>query len=333
MGAGTQPSQGQPAVRIPLPPPVAITAPKPKIVYEHAQNNACEGSDTRSLFAMNPDGSGNAAIPPGSGGTTRLDPALSPSGTRVAYAAYDDHLVNSGAEAPTGDAGLDIYIENLDGSGVVRLTSGGGNRQPAWSRDGTRLAFAHTVKGGIGQTGIYTMNADGRGIAHVPTDTHSIHPLWLANGSGLLYVHPNPTPFDSNGAQIYGYSFTTNAPVPKFVISADADSSIALSPEGSTVAYSYSGLIAVATTGDGDRRLLTLQSPSNPHDINPSWSPDGKTVLFERHSDATGRCGSSNLVEVNAAGGEAAGIKALTTGIYNGRPSWENTGSPPSALP
>jgi Tol biopolymer transport system component len=98
---------------------------------------------------MNSDGIGNTKIPlPGGGLITRLDPALSPDGARIAFARGPRS--NSVSVGVSGEAASDIFTMNLDSSGIVRLTQGGGNRQPAWSHDRSRIAFTHTVNNALG---------------------------------------------------------------------------------------------------------------------------------------------------------------------------------------
>src|SRR5437879_1847049 len=52
-----------------------------------------------------------------------------------------------------------------------------------------------------------------------------------------------------------------------------------LSPDGSTVAFSYQGEI---WTGPRDGGTMTRLTPSQGLDTEPAWSPDGKRVAFLR---------------------------------------------------
>src|SRR5439155_26478677 len=52
-----------------------------------------------------------------------------------------------------------------------------------------------------------------------------------------------------------------------------------LSPDGSTIAFSYQGEIWTGPRAGGTMTLLTL---SQGLDTEPSWSPDGKRVAFLR---------------------------------------------------
>src|SRR5258705_13537728 len=70
---------------------------------------------------------------------------------------------------------------NADGSGVTRLTdTPAADGDPAWSPDGTRLAFTSTRDG---NSEIYVMNADGSGVTRLTSDPNRDgQPAWCATG-------------------------------------------------------------------------------------------------------------------------------------------------------
>jgi len=71
----------------------------------------------------------------------------------------------------------------------------------------------------------------------------------------------------------------------------------AISPDGSTVAFTYKGDIYTVPVAGGDARQIT----SNPaYDTNPVWSPDGKKIAF-----SSTREGSADIFIVDAHGGHA----------------------------
>jgi Tol biopolymer transport system component len=66
---------------------------------------------------------------------------------------------------------------NADGSGLKRLTNNdASDRQPAWSPDGTKIAFNSERDG---NREIYVMNADGSGLTRLTNnDASDWDPAW-----------------------------------------------------------------------------------------------------------------------------------------------------------
>jgi TolB protein len=61
----------------------------------------------------------------------------------------------------------DVYVVNLDGSGLVRMTGDDApNYFPRWSPDGTAIAF----QSGREVTNISTISADGSGPTNLSSD-------------------------------------------------------------------------------------------------------------------------------------------------------------------
>ena len=134
------------------------------------------GPGNPQIFAVNADGSGFRILV--SHGHT---PSWSPDGTQLAFADHynPDHTVNLIDD--------DIYVMNADGTGVTNLTnSPGSDDSPAWSPDGTRIAFRSNRSG---YYDLYVMNPDGSGVTRLTADTATEgRPAWSRDGTKLAFA-------------------------------------------------------------------------------------------------------------------------------------------------
>src|SRR5687767_3195397 len=88
------------------------------------------------------------------------------------------------------DGQSEIYVMRPDGSAQTRLTTGGGSH-PAWSPDGTRIAFTSPV-------GIVVMKADGSGktpplSSPVAGGSIPAFPSWSPDGSKISFARRSGT--------------------------------------------------------------------------------------------------------------------------------------------
>lgn len=113
-----------------------------------------ERSGGTQIFVMNADGS-NVKRVSFNCGSNNTDPVFSPDGTKIAFVSQT--------------ATLDIYIVNVDGSNLTRLTSVGNNEDPTWSPDGNYIAFSSNRDG---KSDIWMTTIDG---------THQVQ---LSHGGG-----------------------------------------------------------------------------------------------------------------------------------------------------
>ena len=84
---------------------------------------------------------------------------------------------------------LDIWIMNADGSNQVNLTRSNGqyDQSPAWSSDGTHIAF-DSYDLSEGNQDIYVINADGTGKTRLTyTSGPDYGPTWSPNGTKIAF--------------------------------------------------------------------------------------------------------------------------------------------------
>jgi TolB protein len=198
----------------------------------------------------------------------------------------------SGQSSPEGDmiayerldADWEIYASQADGTGATNLTEEAAlfsdDRDPAWSPDGTRIAFS-SLREGAFESGsdIYVMNEDGTGRIRL-TDSSDVEgePTWSPDGTRIAYTRCCP----GGNSEIFvmnadGTSVTNLTGHPGW------DSSPAWSPDGGSIAFDTNrddvdaSEIYVMNWDGTDQHNLTN---SGFQDFSPAWSPDGSRIAF-----------------------------------------------------
>jgi Tol biopolymer transport system component len=220
---------------------------------------------TYNLYIMNADGTRIRKITDANG-IDVSNIAWSPDGTKLAF----DHACGT-----TGDSlcPIDIYTVNVDGTGLAKLTTNSPNNhvedvEPAWSPDGTRIAFSDIRSGDF--TSIYVMNPDGNNRMRLTNGSYDHSPSWSPDGTKVafrrlydVYVMnadgTNPTPVTA-GEQV----------------SADG---IAWSPDGARILFNHevrinqqiTAMQVYATNVDGTNQRNLTNSTST--DYLGSWQP------------------------------------------------------------
>ncbi len=227
------------------------------------------------------------------------EPMLSPDGKCVAF---------------TDSMGWPPYYEWWPSIAVLRLSEGGscgtfepvasGNNwhtSPAWSPDGSRLAFVSTGHDAE-NSGIWTIDVKDPmvppwNLTHVAASVWLTDPAWstdaqfiACSGEGGIYVVPS----------------TGGDPV---LVAADA-SAPSWGPDG-RMAFVRGGDLWVRES-DGRERALTLSAET---EGDPSWSPQGAWIAF-----GSNRAGNWDIWVIAASGGTPVQV---TSGAANEQhPSW-----------
>jgi uncharacterized repeat protein (TIGR01451 family) len=140
------------------------------------------GSPNR-IYVMNADGSNQQKVFANSpsGLVTESQPVWSPDGTKLAFI---------GQASVNGLSKVDVYLVNVDGTGLVRLTNVGNiplATTLAWSPDGSKIAFTSSRD-------IQTIAADGTGVPiNLTNSTASddTHPSYTSDGTKIVYSSNN----------------------------------------------------------------------------------------------------------------------------------------------
>lgn len=179
----------------------------------------------------------------------------------------------------------EIFVVPSNGVGAKQLTTAGGD-QPAWSRDGRKLAF---VRGESPNRHIFVMNADGSGEARLTNDAaDESSPSWSPDGIRIVFASGH------TGQQSRLYIANTDGSQVTALTSSDGladftgDDSPSWSPATNRVVFARgvpseaSGGSAIFSISPDGTQLTRLTAPTTPtgRAIEPKWSPDGSKIAF-----------------------------------------------------
>ncbi len=246
----------------------------------------------------------------------------SPDGTRIVWAAGFSDTV--------------LTIVTLSGGKPLSVGVPGGAFSPAWSRDGTSIAFSvgnppftfgTAYFANAGAAAIWIVRVDGSGATKLTADsTMNVSPQWSPDGSELFWVSDRDGSRDVYVQRMRGGVIGVGTPR-RVTVGADAQG-VSVSGRGTDLRMAYSRLstwssiwsIRVPKAGPvsirGARRITTGNELIEDLDV----SADGRWLVFD--SD---RSGNADLYVMPASGGEARRITTDPAGDFSG--DWSPDGA------
>lgn len=234
-------------------------------------------------------------------GGIALSPRISPDNSRVAFSELLDDSWQ-----------IRMYSHDL-GKMVSFPRFPGGNYSPAWSSDGTRIAFSSSM--GTGSSEIYIAESSGAGARRLTTGKADVSPVFNPRTNGqIAFVSgrsglPQIYIMDVDGSNVQKVTDQGYAVSPTW------------SPNGLLLAFSWIRHYGPGVLGGDDiyvmdiasRQIVQLTHDGGRNDF-PSWSPDGRHIVFQSN-----RSGSEQIWSMLADGTH---LQQLTHAGRNTQPNW-----------
>jgi len=229
-----------------------------------------------------------------------LQPCWSPDGKKIVFISDRDNNWNR----------WQIYVMDSDGSNQINLTkNNASNILPAWSPDGKKISFASN-RNGNGNMELYVMDADGSNstrLTNTGVDITNWYSTWSPDSNQLAFISCRDAEIDlfiiniKEGGK--GVRLTQNNGrniQPKW------------SPDGKKIAFVsdrdvnneiYLIDLMVEPLGSKQTRLTHTNNEIAKYGY-PTWSPDGKQIIFTAFiaSGAVKFDGNWSIYKMNADG-------------------------------
>jgi Tol biopolymer transport system component len=199
-----------------------------------------------------------------------------------------------------GNPCADIWVMDADGTNQTNLTNTPDTTegQPAWSSDGTRIAFTSDQDEVGGFTDIWVMDVDGTNQTNLtpteePDNFHEYQPTWAPSGAQLAFVREIPGEIISEQPDIFVMDANGQTPATNLTNTDASEIDPAWSPDGTKIAFAgvrNQGFEIVTMDPDGQNETILTGDGFEGDDRAPDWSPDSTKVVFMKQSQVGGCC-------------------------------------------
>ena len=215
------------------------------------------------------------------------------------------------------DDRFDVYVMNVDGSGVERLTMSGFIGRPDWSPSGRRVAILTCSEDGCTIIAITDDGSWATGLLSRPFAVFK--PAWSPDGTRIAYQSWE----EEGNAEIWVMDVDGGNRT-RLTNNTAYDDYPSWSPDGVQIVF--------VSDRDGNREIYKMradgkfQAPltdSIEPDTFPAWSPDGSEIVFQ-----SGRSGQGFGIYVMDSDG--SNVRRLTGGVAgegSNCPSWSTDGA------